>query len=122
MLAMDRTYTEIELATIIKMVLKGLILIHEKHLIHRDIKGANILLSEEGYAKLGDFGVGVELKEEFYRTSKKGSPYWMSPQVIKKEEYDSKTDIWSLGITCIELLQGEPPNSGLSPEGVMEKI
>ena len=122
MLAMDRTYTEIELATIIKMVLKGLILIHEKNLIHRDIKGANILLSEEGYAKLGDFGVGVELKEEFYRTSKKGSPYWMSPQVIKKEEYDSKTDIWSLGITCIELLQGEPPNSGLSPEGVMEKI
>ena len=121
MLAMDRTYTEIELATIIKMTLKGLIIIHNKNLIHRDIKGANILLSEEGYAKLGDFGVGAELKEAF-RTSKKGSPYWMSPQVIKKEKYDYKTDIWSLGITCIELLQGEPPNSGLSPEGVMQKI
>ena len=121
MLAMDRTYSEIEVATIIKMVLKGLITIHEKNLIHRDIKGANILLSEEGNAKLGDFGVGAELKEKF-RTSKKGSPYWMSPQVIKKEKYDYKTDIWSLGITCIELLQGEPPNSGLSPEGVMQKI
>ena len=121
MLAMDRTYSEIELATIIKMVLNGLIIIHEKNLIHRDIKGANILLSEEGYAKLGDFGVGAELKDKF-RTSKKGSPYWMSPQVIKQEKYDSKTDIWSLGITCIELLQGDPPNSSLSPEEVMNKI
>ena len=121
MLAMDRTYSEIELATIIKMVLKGLIIIHGKNLIHRDIKGANILLSEEGYAKIGDFGVGAEIKEK-YRTSKKGSPYWMSPQVIKKEKYDFKTDIWSLGITCIELLQGEPPNSELSPENVMQKI
>ena len=121
MLAMDRNYTEIELATIIKMILNGLILIHEKNLIHRDIKGANILLSEEGFAKLGDFGVGVELKEK-YRTSKKGSPYWMSPQVIKQEKYDYKTDIWSLGITCIELLQGDPPYSTLSPEEVMKKI
>ena len=121
MLAMDRTYTEIELATIIKMILNGLIIIHKKNLIHRDIKGANILLSEEGYAKLGDFGVGAKLTEKF-RNSKKGSPYWMSPQVINKEKYDSKTDIWSLGITCIELLQGDPPNSGLSPEGVMQKI
>ena len=121
MLAMDRTYTEIELATIIKMVLNGLIIIHGKKLIHRDIKGANILLSEEGYAKLGDFGVGAQLKEKF-RNSKKGSPYWMSPQVISKDKYDSKTDIWSLGITCIELLQGDPPNSGLSPENVMQKI
>ena len=121
MLAMDRTYSEIELATIIKMVLKGLIIIHGKNLIHRDIKGANILLSGEGYAKIGDFGVGAELKEKF-RASKKGSPYWMSPQVINREKYDYKTDIWSLGITCIELLQGEPPNSELSPENVMQKI
>ena len=121
MLAMDRNYTEIELSTIIKMILNGLIIIHNKNLLHRDIKGANILLSEEGFAKLGDFGVGVELKEKF-RNSKKGSPYWMSPQVIKQEKYDYKTDIWSLGITCIELLQGDPPYSTLSPEEVMKKI
>ena len=121
MLAMNRIYTEIEVATIIKMVLQGLIIIHEKNLIHRDIKGANILLSEDGFAKLGDFGVGTKLEEDF-RKSKKGSPYWMSPQVIQKENYDNKTDIWSLGITCLELLQGEPPNSELSPQEVMEKI
>jgi len=123
MLAMNRLYTEIEVATIIKMVLQGLIIIHDKKLIHRDIKGANILLSEDGYAKLGDFGVGTKLLlKENYRTSIKGSPYWMSPQVIQKENYNSKTDIWSLGITCIELTQGEPPFSDLNPNEVMDFI
>ena len=122
MLAMNRLYTEIEVATIIKMVLQGLIIIHDKKLIHRDIKGANILLSEDGYAKLGDFGVGAKLLLENYRSSIKGSPYWMSPQVIQKENYDSKTDIWSLGITCIELTQGEPSFSDLNPNEVMDFI
>ena len=121
MLAMDRTYTEIEIATIIKMVLNGLIIIHEKNLIHRDVKGANILLSGNGFAKIGDFGVGVKLQEDF-RKSKKGSPYWMSPQVAKNEKYGIGTDIWSLGVTCLELYNGEPPNSYLKPGEVMEKI
>ena len=121
MLSMDRTYTEIEIATIMKMVLKGLILIHEKNLIHRDVKGANILLSGDGFAKLGDFGVGVQLHDDF-RKSKKGSPYWMSPQVVNNECYGIGTDIWSLGVTCLELYNGEPPNSCLKPYEVMEKI
>ena len=122
MLAMDRVYTEIEVATIVKMILEGLILIHSKNLIHRDVKGANILLSEEGDAKIGDFGVGVKLNEEYFRKSKKGSPYWMSPQVVLNENYSTGTDIWSLGITCLELMNGEPPNSCLKPMEVMEKI
>ena len=122
MLAMDRTLSEIEVSTIIQMILKGLINIHEINLIHRDVKGSNILLSEDGYAKLGDFGVGIQLTDEEYRTSKKGSPYWMSPQVVLNEKYDTKTDIWSLGITCVELVEGEPPNSELKPGKVMEKI
>ena len=121
MLAMDRTYTEIEIATIIKMVLQGLIVIHSKNLIHRDVKGANILLTGNGFAKIGDFGVGVQLQEDF-RKSKKGSPYWMSPQVVNNENYSIGTDIWSLGITCLELFNGEPPNSALKPGEVMEKI
>ena len=81
MFSMNRTFSEVELATIMEMVLQGLALIHKKNLIHRDIKGANILLSEDGYAKLGDFGVGAQLSSEKYRMSKKGSPYWMSPQI-----------------------------------------
>jgi serine/threonine protein kinase len=122
MLAMDRTLSEIEVSTIIEQILKGLINIHKINLIHRDVKGSNLLLSEDGTAKLGDFGVGVQLTDEEYRTSKKGSPYWMSPQVILNEKYDTKTDIWSLGITCVELVEGEPPNGDLKPMKVMEKI
>ena len=122
MLSMERTLSEVEIATIMEMVLEGLVLIHSKNLIHRDIKGANILLSEDGYAKLGDFGVGVQLINEKYRKSKKGSPYWMSPQVASNLNYDFKTDIWSLGITCVELVEGEPPFSNLDPNKVMEKI
>ena len=122
MLSIGRTLSEVEVSTIMEMVLKGLIHIHKINLIHRDIKGANILLSEEGYAKLGDFGVGIQMTDEEYRTSKKGSPYWMSPQVILNRNYDMKTDIWSLGITCLELVEGEPPYGDLKPEEVMEKI
>ena len=122
MLSMDRTFSEIEVATIIEMVLKGLVDLHKKNLIHRDIKGANILLSEDGTAKIADFGVGVHLINEKNRNSKKGSPYWMSPQVALNSDYDTKTDIWSLGITCIEMIEGEPPNSELKPRCAIEKI
>ena len=122
MLSMNRTFNEVEVASIMEMVLKGLLDIHKKNLIHRDIKGANILISEKGVAKIGDFGVGVHLVNEKNRNSKKGSPYWMSPQVARNLDYDSKTDIWSLGITCIEMVEGEPPNSELKPRCAIEKI
>jgi serine/threonine-protein kinase 24/25/MST4 len=122
MLSMKRTFNEIEVSTIMEMVLKGLIDIHNKNLIHRDIKGANILLSEDGRAKIADFGVGVHLINGKNRNSKKGSPYWMSPQVALNNEYDAKTDIWSFGITCIEMINGEPPYSQLKPRCAMEKI
>ena len=70
MLSMNRTYTEEEISTIMKSVLKGLILIHSKNLIHRDVKAANIFLSENGFAKLGDFGVGTKLGiGDFFRNS-----------------------------------------------------
>ena len=122
MFAMDRTFTEYEISTIIAMVLKGLDYIHKKNLIHRDIKGANILINSQGIAKIADFGVGVQLINEINRKSKKGSPYWMSPQVALNADYNEKTDIWSLGITCVEMVAGEPPNSQLKPRFAMEKI
>ena len=122
MLSMGRTLSEVEVSTIMEMVLKGLMYIHKLNLIHRDIKGANIMLSEDGYAKLGDFGIGIQMTDDEYRTSKKGSPHWMSPQVILNKNYDMKTDIWSLGITCLELVEGEPPFAELNPDEVMEQI
>ena len=122
MLSMGRTLSEVEVSTIIEMVLKGLMYIHKLNLIHRDIKGANIMLSEDGYAKLGDFGIGIQITDDEFRTSQKGSPHWMSPQVILNNKYDMKTDIWSLGITCLELVEGEPPFSDLNPDEVMEQV
>ena len=117
-----KTLNELEVSTIMENILKALQIIHNKKLIHRDIKAANILLSSDGYAKLADFGVGTKLKNEKYIHTQKGSPYWMSPQMAKNIDYDFKTDIWSLGITCIELVDGEPPFSSMKPENVIEKI
>ena len=123
MFALDRRYEEYEIASFIEMVLKGLIYLHDLKIIHRDIKAQNIFLKEDGYVVLGDFGSGAKLTdEELYRRSQKGSPYWMSPQVILQENYDIKTDIWSLGITCVELAESEPPFADLKPNFVMNKI
>ena len=122
MYSIDRSFTEIEIATFIEMILQGLICLHDLNIIHRDIKAQNILITEDGNAKLGDFGVGIKLTDKEYRHSKKGSPYWMSPQVILQEDYDIKTDIWSLGITCVELAESQPPFADLKPMAVMNKI
>ena len=116
-------YTEKEIASIIKMVLKGLQFLHAQKKIHRDIKAGNILLTDEGVVKLGDFGVSAQLTDSISKKiSKIGTPYWMSPEVISQKSYDSKCDIWSLGITCIELAEGEPPYSEVRTFLVMKKI
>jgi serine/threonine protein kinase len=114
---------EVQIATIVQMVLKGLVFLHEKKKIHRDVKAGNILLNRDGYAKLGDFGVSAQLLHSFSKkNSKIGTPYWMSPEVIQQLQYDHKTDIWSLGITCIEMAEGEPPNSKIRTFLVMKYI
>ena len=119
----NKFYSEKEIASIIKMVLKGLQFLHAQRKIHRDIKAGNILLTDEGVAKLGDFGVSAQLTNSISKkVSKIGTPYWMSPEVISQKSYDSKCDIWSLGITCIELAEGEPPYSEVRTFLVMKKI
>ena len=116
-------YNEKEIASIMKMVLKGLQFLHAQRKIHRDIKAGNILINDEGVAKLGDFGVSAQLTNSISKkVSKIGTPYWMSPEVISQKSYDSKCDIWSLGITCIELAEGEPPYSEVRTFLVMKKI
>ena len=119
----NKYLNEEEISSIISMVLKGLIFLHDQKKIHRDIKAGNILLTKEGYAKLGDFGVSAQLMHSFSKKiSKIGTPYWMSPEVISQSNYDSKCDIWSLGITCIEMAEGEPPYSEIRTFLVMKKI
>ena len=113
---------EIEISSIIYMVLKGINFLHNKNLIDRDIKGRNILVGKNGAVKLCDFGICKKYEKNKMKKFRGGSPYWMAPEILRKEEYSQNVDIWALGITCIELAEYEPPFSKLSPEEVMEKI
>lgn len=119
----DGCLSEEQIASIVEMVLQGLNFLHEKRKIHRDVKAGNILLNMDGFAKLADFGVSAQLLHSFSKkNSKIGTPYWMSPEVITQKHYDHKCDIWSLGITCIEMAEGEPPNSKIRTFLVMKYI
>ncbi|XP_051533907.1 serine/threonine-protein kinase 10-like [Myxocyprinus asiaticus] len=128
MLELDRGLEEPQIQVVCKQMLEALQYLHSMKIIHRDLKAGNILLMLEGDIKLADFGVSAKnMKTLQRRDSFIGTPYWMAPEVVmcetmKDAPYDYKADIWSLGITLIELAQIEPPHHELNPMRVLLKI
>ncbi|KAH3758908.1 serine/threonine-protein kinase 4 [Pelomyxa schiedti] len=131
----NRTLYEDEIASVMEGALCGLAYLHQMNIAHLDVKGGNILMTKECCVKLTDFGVSQELNSTPLRRkhsaygdfavlgSSIGTPLWMAPEIILKKPHTEKADIWSLGITIIELAEGRPPGaSGANPLRYVQMI
>lgn len=107
-----------------QQVLLGLSYLHDQGVIHRDLKCANILTTKDGHIKLADFGVATRIVDITSKNVKNvvGSPYWMAPEIIELQGATPASDIWSVGCTAIELIQGNPPYHELTAMSALFRI
>jgi mitogen-activated protein kinase kinase kinase len=117
------------IANFVRQILKGLAFLHSQDIIHRDIKGANILVDHQGSVKISDFGISKRVeastlsgKKAGQRVSLQGSIFWMAPEVVKQTAYTRKADIWSLGCLIVEMLTGTHPHPNCSQLQAIFKI
>jgi STE20-like kinase len=128
MTELEKPLTEPQISYVCQNMCKGLLFLHKNHVIHRDLKAGNVLLTMAGGVKLADFGVSAKNKSTMQKHDTFiGTPYWMAPEVVlcetfRDNPYDFKVDVWSMGITLIEFAQMEPPNHEMSPMRVLLKI
>ena len=119
----DVHFEERFIAYVCQSILRALDSLHRDNRIHRDIKSDNILINGKGEVKLADFGFAVRLtSDRERRKSMVGTPFWMAPELIRGVGYDCKVDIWSLGITALEMADGEPPYYHDAPLKALLKI
>jgi len=112
----------------VRQILQGLNYLHEQEIIHRDIKGGNILVDNKGGIKISDFGISKKVEDSIltgarvHRPSLQGSVFWMAPEVVKQTSYTLKADIWSVGCLVVEMLTGEHPWAQLTQMQAIFKI
>jgi p21-activated kinase 2 len=112
----DAIFTESQIARVCHDVVSALAKMHERNIIHRDIKSDNVLIGSDGVVKLTDFGFAAVTEGRLgKRSTMVGTPYWMAPEVVTKQPYTSAVDIWSLGIMTLEMIDGEPPYMDQDP-------
>ncbi|KAI8885393.1 Pkinase-domain-containing protein [Backusella circina FSU 941] len=119
LLASYGAFQETLVKSFVRQILKGLNYLHGKDIVHRDIKGANVLVDNKGGVKITDFGISKKVEEDIilqgqaasaaHRPSLQGSIYWMAPEVVKQTHYTRKADIWSLGCMVVEMFTGDHP-------------
>lgn len=114
--ATKTSLNEPQLRAVMAYCVLGLNHLHLHRSIHRDLKAGNILLTDKGVAKLADFGVSAQLTNTMQkRKTVIGTPFWMAPEVIQETSYDGRADVWSMGITALELCEGQPPHYNVHP-------
>lgn len=112
----------------VRQILQGLNYLHEREIIHRDIKGGNILVDNKGGIKISDFGISKKVEDNLLsgarvnRPSLQGSVFWMAPEVVKQTSYTLKADIWSVGCLVVEMLTGEHPWAQLTQMQAIFKV
>jgi mitogen-activated protein kinase kinase kinase len=114
----------------VRQILAGLNYLHERDIVHRDIKGANVLVDNKGVIKISDFGISKKVEANLlstapshpHRPSLQGSVYWMAPEVVRQTSYTRKADIWSLGCLIVEMFTGSHPFPDFSQMQAIFKV